>query len=151
METKYYVGNFVLGMGQPFVVLSVEEMDETFRVEKLILFKGFNEQTFQLSQRYKYPNILNRTLDDFIDYEILQCKDLIFYSILYKNFKSIMEEFKYNISIELKENDSQIVWLLNRKFPKQMESLKLKTTNIDLKRTIEQFQSASEEWDNFEL
>lgn len=151
METKFYVGNYSLTLGQPFVIISASEREIDFMAEKIIIFEGFNGQQTILANRIKYPKISDRSLQDFISSELQVCKDDIFYKILYTKYKVELEQRNYNINIELRETNTNIISLLRDKFPLILTNIKNNTMNEKLRTLIDLYQSIVIERNDFDI
>ena len=80
-----------------------------------------------------YPKIQVCSLDDFILSEVQVCKDDIFYKILYAKYKNELEQRNYNVNIELRETNSNIISLLLDKFPTIVTNIKNITMNENLR------------------
>lgn len=141
METKFYAGNYSLTIGQPYVIISAEDKGTEFVAEKIIIFDAFNGEQTLLANRIKYPKIYERTLEDFISSEIQVCKDDIFHKILFKKYKEQLEERNYNVNIEFRETNSNILSLLRDKFPTILNNIKIHTVNKKLIDLIGLYQS----------
>jgi hypothetical protein len=151
METKFYTGNYSLSIGQPYVIISAEDKGTEFYAEKIIIFEAFNGQQSILAYRVKYPKISDRTLEEFIALEIQVCKDDIFYKILFEKYKEKLERRNYNVNIELRETNSNILSLLHVKFPAILNKIKARTMNEKLKSLIESYQSIVVERNYFDI
>ncbi len=151
METKFYTGNYSLTLGQPYVIISATESTTDFTAEKIIIFEGFNGQQTVLANRVKYPKISDRSLEDFISSEVQVCKDDIFYKILFTKYKNELEQRNYNVNIELRETNINIISLLRDKFPTILTNIKNNTMNDKLKALIELYQSIVIERNDFDI
>jgi hypothetical protein len=151
METKFFTGNYSLTLGQPYVIISATEKDSTFQAEKIVIFEGLNGQQIVLANRVKYPRIENRSLDEFISSELQVCKDDIFYKILYTNYFDELERRNYNVNVELRETNPNIISLLKDKFPIILSNIRDNTINEKLKELIELYQSIEIERKDFDL
>ncbi|MCA6460956.1 MAG: hypothetical protein IM571_04895 [Chitinophagaceae bacterium] len=151
METKFYTGNYSLTLGQPYVIISASESQTDFTAEKIIIFEGFNGQQIILGNRVKYPKISNRSLEDFISSEVQVCKDDIFYKILFTKYKTELEQRNYNVNIELRETNTNIISLLRDKFPRLLTNIKNNTMNEKLNALIGLYQSIVIERNDFDI
>lgn len=151
METKFFTGNYSLTNGQPYVIISASESEAEFTAEKIIIFEGFNGKHIVLANRVKYPKISNRSLNDFISSEIQVCKDDIFYKILFTKYKTELEQRNFNVNIELRETNTNIISLLRDKFPEILSNIKTNTINKKLKQLITSYQSIVIERNDFEI
>lgn len=151
METKFYTGNYSLTLGQPYVIISASESPTDFTAEKIIIFEGFNGQQTILANRVKYPKISDRSLQDFISSEVQVCKDDIFYKILFTKYKAELEQRNYNVNIELRETNTNIISLLRDKFPTILTNIKNNTMNEKLKALIGLYQSIVIERNDFDI
>lgn len=151
METKFYTGNYSLTLGQPYVIISASEREIDFTAEKIIIFESFNGQQTILANRVKYPKISDRSLQDFISSELQVCKDDIFYKILYTKYKVELEQRNYNVNIELRETNTNIISLLRDKFPLILTNIKNNTMNEKLRTLIDLYQSIVIERNNFDI
>ncbi len=151
METKFYTGNYSLTLGQPYVIISATEHESTFQAEKIVIFEGFNGQQTVLANRVKYPKISVRSLDEFISSEIQLCKDDIFYKILYTKYHDELERRNYNVNVELRETNADIISLWRDKFPEILSIIRDNTINEKLKEVIKLYQSIVIERNDFDL
>ena len=151
METKFYTGNYLLAIGQPYVIISAKEENEYFIGEKIIIFEAFTGQILSKGNRIKFPKISGRTLDDFILSELQICQDDIFHKILYPNFKAQLVRLNYNVIIDLRESNSNILSLIRDKFPEILIAIHDTTINEKLKALIKIYKSIVIERNDFEL
>ena len=147
METKFYMRNFIFG--QLYVIISATENQTDFIAEKIIIFvEGLNGPIITLSQRIEYPKIPNYpySLEDFISWQVQDCESAIFYEILFKKYKSVLEQYCYNINTKLSEaNKSLIISLLRDKFPAILTNIENNTINKNLKELIGLYKSIIEQ------
>lgn len=151
MEIKFFTGNYSLTLGQPYVIISATENDSEFIAEKFIIFEGFNGQQTVLANRVRYPKIADRSLNDFILSEIQVCKDDIFYKILFTKHKAELARRNYNVNIDLRDTNPNIISLLHDKFPTILNQIKTHTTNGKLRVLIELYQSILIERNDFDI
>lgn len=140
MELKFYTGNYTLQIGQPFVILSAEARENDFFVEKFIIFESFDGQRVH-ANKYTYPKLHNRTLDDFIATETEVCKDDILHKIIYQHYQTQLQQLNYNVKVELLVSNPNLLSLLRDKFPKILDKIKTHTVNKELQELIELYQS----------
>lgn len=151
METKFFSGNYTLGIGQPYVILSTYQDSENYRSEKIIIFHGYNGVNSFVAYRTKYPIISGKTIEEFISTEIQVCKDDILSKILFPKYYQQLEAANYNVKIELKETNSGVIGLLRDKFPTEIENIKTRTINKILKAQIAIYQSVIVERNDFDI
>ncbi len=151
METRFYIGNYSSGLGQPYVIISATEDNSHFRAETIIFFDAFDGSLKTLASRIKYPKVDNRTLNDFIEAERQVCKDDIFYKILFTHYKEAMGHRNYNINIELGLTNSNILSLIKDKFPSFLNKIEANTINEKLKVLIGLYKSIIIERTDFNI
>ena len=151
METKFYTGNYTLGIGQPYVILSIYDDDTDFHSEKIIIFEGFNGQKSFLAYRTKYPKITGRTIDDFKATEFQTSKDDILHKILFTKYYKELQAVNFNVKIELQEANANIIGFLRDKFPAELNNIKSRSINDGLKSLIGVYQSIVIERNDFEI
>jgi hypothetical protein len=151
METKFFTGNYSLTLGQPYVIISAKENENEYIAEKIIIFEGFDGQHTFLANKVKHPKVLERSLNDFILSEIQVCKDDIFYKILFTKHKTELAKRNYNVNIELRETNPNIISLLRDKFPTILNNIKNQTMNEKLKAQIKLYQSIVIERKDFDI
>lgn len=151
METKFFTGNFTLGLGHPYVILSTSQEGMDFYSEKIIIFEGFNGHKSFLAYRTKYPILAGRTIEDFISNEIQTSKDDILHKILFQKHQQQLQAINFNVKIELTETNANILAFLRDKFPTELNNIKNRTTNEKLKSLIGLYQSIVVERDNFDI
>lgn len=151
METKYYTGNYTLGIGQPYVILSIDQDPNYFHSEKIIIFDGFDGQKSFHAYRTKYPIMTGGTMDDFISTEIQTCKEDILHKILFSKYYTQIQAINFNVKIELVETNANVLGLLRDKFPTELENIKSRSINEKLKLLIALYQSIIIERNDFEI
>lgn len=151
METIFFTGNYTLGIGHPYVILTTDQDAVKFHSEKIIIFEGFNGQTSFLAYRTNYPKLSGRTIEDFISNEIQTCKDDILHKILFAKYEQQLQAINYNVKIELIETNANILAFLRDKFPAVLNNIKSRTINDKLKSQIEIYQSIVVERDDFDI
>lgn len=151
METKYYTGNYTLGIGQPYVILTIDQDETNFHSEKIIILDGFDGQKSFLAYRTKYPKMTDRTIDDFISTEIQTCKDDILHKILFSKYHAQLQSINFNVKIELVETNANVLGILRDKFPTELNNIKSRSINEKLKILIGLYQSIVIERNDFEI
>ena len=151
METRFFTGNYTLGIGHPYVILSIDQDTTDFHSEKIIIFEGYNSQTSFLAYRTKYPKITGRTKDYFILSEIQTCKDDILHRILFSKYQQQLQAINYNVKIELNETNENILAFLRDRFPAVLNNIKSRSINEGLKSLISIYQSIVIERNDFEI
>ena len=151
METKFFTGNYTLGIGHPYVILSTDQDATDFHSEKIIIFEGFNGQPSFLAYRTKYPMLPGRTIEDFILNEIQTCKEDILHRILFQKYQQQLQAINYNVKIELTETNANILAFLRDKFPNELNNIKSRTTNEKLKSLIDIYQLIVVERNDFDI
>ena len=141
MKTVYYVGNYTLSLGYPYVIISAEEKNNVFHAEKIIIFESFKRTPDFLAYRISYPNISGGTVDDFILSQVESCKDDIYYKILLKKYEKQLESLNYNVSLELRETNRNILNIIRDKFPNVLDNIESNTQNGELKSLIGLYKS----------
>jgi hypothetical protein len=118
MITKYYTGNFILGLGVPYVVLSGNDVGALgYRLQKFIIFFGYDGSVNIRTQIVKVPKVLHETLEDFIQAELFFIKEDIF-SMINKNFEDRLKQLSFVANIELKESNLNVLLVIAEKEPK---------------------------------
>jgi c-di-AMP phosphodiesterase-like protein len=140
MQTYYFRGNYTLGLGLPYVILSIDEDESDYISEKCIIFEGFNHLVKRKFSRIKYPKFSDISLESFRLEEFENCKAEI-NSILVDNYEPQLKLINYNYRIELVKSDSSIIITLIKKFKEDMAHLKAKTINSDLRLLIDKYKS----------
>lgn len=140
MQTYYFRGNYTLGLGQPYLILSIDEDKADFISEKCIIFEGFDGVVRRKFHRVRYPKFSDISLESFSLEEFENSKEKI-NLILVDNYESQLKLLNYNYRIELVESDSNIISLLIEKFKVDMDHLKLSTINKDLRLLIDKYKS----------
>lgn len=140
MQVKYFRGNYTLGIGQAYVILTIGEDAVDFISEKFIIFEGYDGGVKQKFYRTRYPKSSDITLSNFISDESENCKTDI-HSILFANYLKELNSINHNYRIELIESGSNLISFLLERFKSNIEDLKLKTSDDNLKVLINKYKS----------
>lgn len=141
METRFFEGNPVLELGQPYAIITVLEGEDKVAVEMIMIFIGQDERQTVLSHIVSIPKTPEKSLSAFIDEEIEVCRRLIFKEILWKKYRTKLEQLNYNADIELFSTDHNMIRVIKYKFPEVLNGIKNSTTNGRLKDFIDRHQA----------
>lgn len=141
VETRFFEGNPILELGQPYAIITAREVNDKVAVEIIMIFIGQDGQQPVLFHTVSSPKTSEKSLNSYIDKEIEVCRKLIFREILWKKYRAKLEELNYNADIELFSTDHNMIRIIKYKFPEALNSIKNSTTNERLKAFVERHQS----------
>jgi hypothetical protein len=150
MEIKYYF-SFCSGIGQVFVIHSVKENTNDFFIEKFFIFKGNDQNIISKSISYSYPKLPNLILQQFINNEVVNSQDTILHELIFPTYNQLLLQRNFEVSINLHDTDSSLLYRLNKLVPEKLEIIKNKTSNSLLKTLISLFQSLKIQLDESEF
>ncbi len=140
MTTKFFRGNYILGVGQPFAILSIDETPTDFILEKIIFFEGADGNVHPLSNKIKYSKdlfpLLNTLQEDQID--IIE-SDIA--TLILDKYPTQLKSIGYNYNINIVEEMDSLISLLLHKFEAFMNSAQTHTMNQDLRNLIIKYKS----------
>ena len=93
--THYFKGRHLLGIGDPYAILSVKESDEAFETELLCFLDSYDRLSLTGPKYFTYPkNSIDGNIDNVIASELNRAKNFIFNEILDKCFRKKLERIK---------------------------------------------------------
>ncbi len=137
MEPKFYVGNFILNVGIPYIIISQlgENWPITFERIKIIDYYD-NEPYFSMEKIFYQTGLLEK--EDLIKAEIETCKRVIFEEINKKLIEKSDNEY-FNINLNFCKSERSVLFHLVDKYETLFGDTIIKKTNNEKLRTYIHF------------